>query len=351
MVHEAVLVACVLGLGLTPLARAAAVRGRVVDAPDHRKVHERPTPLLGGLAVFAAIAGTVLGLSGAVSPVVLGVVFGGSLFLGIGLADDLRDIGAAKLLVEFGVAWIVVETTGISFHVPWPAFGVLLTVFWIVGVSNAFNCLDCIDGVATGTALVAGAAFLVIAVLTHQRLEMLLAGSIVGAALGFLPYNFHPAKIFLGDAGSLMLGYFVAVLGVMVSPGILSVPALATKAVVLAIPIYDILLVHVMRYRRGTRGLRELLTSTGKDHLPHRLMNYGLSQPMAAAALVLASAVTGAAGIGLVLTHSVVSAIVIGLIVLSTLMVLERGWGVAVRHLEVMAPAAGVGGSSAGETD
>ena len=343
MAPETLIIACVLGLGLTPLARAAALRWRVVDVPDHRKIHARPTPLLGGLAVFASIAGAVVWGSGAPTREVLGVLLGGSLLLCIGLADDFRSIGAGKLLVEFGVVWLVVRTTGISFHVPSPVLSTLLTVFWIVGVANAFNCLDCADGVAAGAGLVAAGAFLVIAVLTHQRPEMLLAGAIAGAVLGFLPYNFHPARIFLGDAGSLTLGYLVAALGVMVSPGILSVPALATKVVVLAIPIYDILFVHLMRYRRGTRGLRALLTSTGKDHLPHRLMDQGLSQPAVALTLVVASATTGAAGVALVLTRSAPSAIILGLIAVSTLVVLEPRWETGGRRPEILAPAAAEG--------
>ena len=333
-----------IALGLTPLARAIALRYQVVDVPDDRKIHAHPTPLLGGVAVFIAVAGAsglaslFSGLLPAAGP---GVLFGGLLFLCIGLVDDVHNVGAAKLLLEFVVAWLVVQITGLSFHLPSPIAATTLTVFWIVGVANALNCLDCADGVATGIGLVAGGAILAIAILTRQPLVMLLAAAIVGAALGFLPYNVHPAKIFLGDAGSLTFGYLVAIIAVMVSPGVLSVPALASKAVILAIPVYDIIRVHILRFVRGKRRFRELLTSTGKDHLPHRLMARGISRPFVAVVLVVASMATGAAGVALVRVDSAPWAIAIGLTVVATLVILEREWWPVSRRSETLAAAAG----------
>jgi UDP-GlcNAc:undecaprenyl-phosphate GlcNAc-1-phosphate transferase len=210
-------------------------------------------------------------------------------------------------------------------------------------LANAFNCLDCADGVATSIALVAGGAFLVIAIMTRQPLEILLAAAIAGAALGFLPYNLHPARIFLGDAGSLTLGYFVAVLAVLVSPGILSVPALACKAVILAIPVYDIIRVHVLRFTRGKRRLRELLTSTGKDHLPHRLMERGISHSFVSVVLLVASCATGAAGVALATIQSRAWAIPIVLIAVATLLILEREWVTVAQRSERLASAGGLG--------
>jgi UDP-GlcNAc:undecaprenyl-phosphate GlcNAc-1-phosphate transferase len=346
MIFGAIVTAGILALALTPLARALALRFHVVDLPENRKIHAHPVPLLGGVAVYLAVAATVLVYSGPLTRATWGVIFGGGALLGIGLVDDARNVGSVKLALEFAIAAAVVSITGLSFHLPWPAVAHLLTILWIVGVVNAFNCLDCADGVAAGIGLVCGCAFLVLAVLTHQPVEVTLAAAIVGASLGFLPFNRHPAKIFLGDAGSLTLGYFVATLGVMVSPGILSVPALAAKAVILAIPIYDILFVHFRRYRRGQRRLGELLTSTGKDHLPHRLMDRGLSHSAAAATITLAAAATGVAGITLVTVHSAVGALTIAAAVAATIGILEREWVAAVRR-----PGSGISAPTPSEGD
>jgi UDP-GlcNAc:undecaprenyl-phosphate GlcNAc-1-phosphate transferase len=317
------LLACILSLVLTPLARVLAVRWHMVDRPDPRKIHRYSTPVLGGLAVFAAAAIPVLLLTG-ITRQGIAFVLGGAFFLTVGLIDDLRSVGAGKLLVEFGVAFLVVWGTGQVFHLPWPILGVALTVAWIVGVANATNCLDCADGVAAGTGLIAALAFLALAVLTHQGLGMVIAASLGGAALGFLPYNVHPARIFLGNAGSLMLGYLIAVLGVEVSSGTHSLAALAAPAVILAIPVYDIIRVHALRFLRGERAIGRLLTSTGKDHLPHRLMDRGLSSRRAALVVWVGSMTTGAAGVALATVHTVSGVVLIGLAVVLAIVLPER---------------------------
>ncbi|HKV45487.1 MAG TPA: MraY family glycosyltransferase [bacterium] len=330
LVYGTLLAALGLAFGLTPLARAAALRCRVVDLPDPRKIHAQPTPLLGGIPLFIAIGGSLMAFSALTGPVPawLGMlVLGGVLFLTIGLVDDVQNVGAAKLLLEFIVAGFVVQTTGLTLHLPWPIAAKALTVVWIVGVANAFNCFDCADGVATGIGLVAGGSFLAIGILTRQEYVILLAIAIVGGALGFLPYNVHPAKIFLGDAGSLTLGYLIAVLGVMVSPGVLSIPGLASKGVILAIPIYDIIRVHLMRFRGGERSLRDLLTSTGKDHLPHRLLSRGVPPSSVAVVITIASLATGACGVALAMVNSVIAAAAIGLVAVAALALVEREWG------------------------
>ncbi len=335
-------IAFLFALGLTPLARGLALRCGLVDYPARRKIHQRPTPLLGGLALFAAIAATSLLLS-AMSRVALGVLLGGSLFLVLGFVDDLRDLGAGKLLAEFGVAWLVVQVTGARFHLPWQPAAVALTVVWIVGVANAFNCLDCADGVAAATGLAAAGSFLAIALLTHQRLEIVLAAAILGASMGFLPYNLHPARIFLGDAGSLVLGYGVAMLGVLLSPGLFTVPAVAAPTVILAIPIADFLVVHWKRFRNGQRSLRGLLTSAGKDHLPHRLMGRGVSPHGVTVVMLTASLWTGIAGVALATINTVPGAILIVMMVATVLVLAEREWvtaGVRVPSTLVSSPGA-----------
>jgi len=322
-------IALIVALGLTPLARSVATRFGVVDYPAHRKIHQRPTPLLGGLAFFAAVAVATIAsprLFVFESRLVWGVLLGGALFLVLGLVDDLRDLGAWKLLLEFGIAWLVVEVTSASFYLPWQPVAVALTVLWIVGIANAFNCLDCADGVAAVSGLGAAAAFLTMGLLGHLRMEVVWAAAILGACAGFLRYNLHPARIFLGDAGSLVLGYFVAMVGVLLSPSLYTVPAIAAPIVVLAIPIADFLLVHWKRFHNGERSLRRLLTSAGKDHLPHRLMARGVTPHGLTVTMLVASVVLGMAALAIAAVNTAAAAIFIVVLVAAALFLAEREW-------------------------
>jgi UDP-GlcNAc:undecaprenyl-phosphate GlcNAc-1-phosphate transferase len=319
------LTAFLIAAAFTPLVRAAAVRWGVVDHPLPRKIHRQPVPLLGGVAVVVAFGITAIAFAGTGAKVI-GVVVGAVLFLAIGLLDDLRDHGGSKLAIEFAVAWFLVMITGERFHVPLPGIGTLFTVLWVVGVANAFNCLDCADGVAVAVGATAAAAFGAVAALTQQWVPAVMAAGLMGGLLGFLPFNLHPVKTFLGNAGSLSVGYLVAALGVIVSPGVLSVPAMAIPIVVLAIPIVDFLLVHYRRYQQGTRNLKKLLTSTGKDHLPHRLLGRGFSTSKMGTVMLLGSVCTGAAGFTLAAANTVVGAIATSMLVVAVLIVLDREW-------------------------
>ena len=293
----ALLLAAILSFGLTPVVRRLSLRHGIVDLPGHRKIHSRPTALLGGLAIFAAVAGTAFLLQAVNRPVFI-LLLGGAAMLGIGLADDAYDIGASKFVAELILAALVVAASGLSFRFPWPSLSPILTVLWIVGVVNAFNCLDCADGAASTTGLVGALALLTVALATHRQAEALLAAAIAGALVGFLPYNLAPARIFLGDAGSLTLGYLLAMVAVMHAPATFAVPAVVSPALILAVPIYDIVRVHLVRFIKGERSIPRLLTSSGKDHLPHRLLERGVSQRKVPLVLMLASGVVAAVGIG-----------------------------------------------------
>ena len=306
----ALLLAAILSFGLTPVVRRLSMRHGIVDLPGHRKIHSRPTALLGGLAVFAAVAGTAF-LMHAVNRPVFILLLGGAAMLGIGLADDAYDIGASKFVAELILAALVVAASGLSFRFPWPSLSPILTVLWIVGVVNAFNCLDCADGAASTTGLVGALALLTVALATHRQAEALLAAAIAGALVGFLPYNLAPARIFLGDAGSLTLGYLLAMVAVMHAPATFAVPAVVSPALILAVPIYDIVRVHLVRFIKGERSIPRLLTSSGKDHLPHRLLERGVSQRKVPLVLMLASGVVAAVGIGVSTLRSPSAALVV----------------------------------------
>lgn len=272
--------------------------------PSARKIHGRPTPLFGGIGVLLAftLSATLFLRPMRVDQMVL-LLAGAAAFSLIGLLDDLYDVGAPKLAAEAIVVVAIVWAGGIDVKLPWPYAGEVLAVLWILGVANAFNCLDCVDGVATGTAAVI-ALLLIPLALFWDHLGVAIAGAaLAGSALGFLRFNFSPARIFLGDAGSLMLGFLAAALPAALVPSREHHAALVTwiaPVLLLGIPVGDFLLVHVRRYLRGVTDLRCLLTSTGRDHLPHRLLDAGLTSRRAAVWLYGSTALTGGSGVALV---------------------------------------------------
>jgi UDP-GlcNAc:undecaprenyl-phosphate GlcNAc-1-phosphate transferase len=176
----------------------------------------------------------------------------------------------------------------------------LVSVLWIVGVINAMNCLDCADGAAGGTCAIVFAALAAIAVSNgrHFICQASLAG--MGGVLGFLIYNRPPARVFLGDSGSTFLGLMAAVIAILAGPKGAQPGQFPLAALVLCIPVYDIIWVHFRRYRAGIRSIRDLLASTGKDHLPHRLMAHGYSKAACMGTLMLLSALTAEAVYGLI---------------------------------------------------
>ena len=259
----------VLALAGTPLVRAVACRVGAIDHPDPRRVHLSPTPLLGGLAIFGA-AVLALSFTHTLERHFLGGLIGGGVILLVGIWDDLYHISpktklfgqilAAALLLPFGIA---VETIGVSW------LDGLLTIFWVVGVTNAFNLIDNMDGLSAGLAVVASLAFFAVASHVGQYLVAATALALGGACLGFLRYNFgrKPARIFMGDTGSLFLGYMLAVLAVRLA---YDSPRWITPLVpiaILAVPIFDTSFVTINRIRA-----HRPIYQGGKDHTSHRLV-------------------------------------------------------------------------------
>lgn len=291
----------------------------MLDFPSDRKIHRRPTPLLGGLAVFVAFtASTAASIRpGRLDQMVL-LLAGAAAFSLIGLLDDLRDAGAWKLGLEAAVVVTIVRLGGVNVQLPWPYAGEILAVLWILGVANALNCFDCADGVAAGTVAVNACLLVPLAVFWARPGVGIAAAALAGAVLGFLPYNFSPARIFLGNAGSLMLGFLVAALPATLIPSREHHAALVSwiaPILLLGVPVGDFLLVHVRRYRNGLRNPLRLMTSTGKDHLPHRLLNAGWSARRTALWLYGATGLVGASAVGLVLVGPIAAAFPLGVLV------------------------------------
>lgn len=276
-------VALIASLAITLPVRQFAVRIGMVDHPGPRKIHLHPIPLLGGIAIYAAvILALVVSKHGRPLGEILAILAGATLLLLVGTLDDRGLLHhQLKLLVAMPLAALIVLLSGIhaqvfSALVPGPlgsAADAALTIFWITGITAAFSILDYMDGLCAGIAAICSFFLAILATLNGQVPAGTLAAAVAGAALGFLRWNFSPAKIFMGDGGAMLLGFLVATLALE-----LRVRAVSQKAawlapiLVLAAPIFDTTLVSISRMRRGLIPF----TNPGKDHAGHRLANSGL---------------------------------------------------------------------------
>ncbi len=310
----AFLVSVLSAAALTPLVRALARRLGLLDhALTSRKVHGRPIPRLGGVAIVLGFFVPVLGLFLTDSGVgrlfygepsrAFGLILGGLAIALLGVYDDLRGTGArAKFTVQFGVALAMyllgfrVEQIASPFGDPiqlgW--LGLPFTLLWIVGVVNAMNLIDGLDGLAGGVALIAVGSTFLVALGRGEPLMMLFTAALAGSILGFLFYNFNPASIFMGDTGSMFLGFILAVSALRTHQKGATAVAMLVPIVALGLPIGDTLLSIT---RRAVRGVP--LFHSDRGHIHHRLMALGLSQRQTVFVLYGLCLLLGAAAVGL----------------------------------------------------
>jgi UDP-GlcNAc:undecaprenyl-phosphate GlcNAc-1-phosphate transferase len=283
------LLAALVTVGLVPPLQALARRIGLLDHPDARKQHQGAVPLVGGLAIYVGILTTVL-----VYPLYLrdsavsAILLAGALLLVIGVLDDRYEVSATLKLL-FQVAAVAVVMSGgvkVTFLPPtWWGTGleVLITAVWLIGVTNAVNFLDGVDGLATSLTIVTALAFGLVAVQTNQPFFLLLCAALAGACVGFLPYNFRPrpASAFLGDAGATLLGFMLASIAIVGEWGGAGGTTLdiIVPLLILGVPIFDTTFITITRIVDGRiRTFREWLEYTGRDHFHHRLLNLGLNR-------------------------------------------------------------------------
>lgn len=272
------------------VTRAAYKLGRV-DKPDARKVHTVPIPRLGGVAIVlgfgAALTVVEWLMPGALIPrhgPFVGLFLGAAMVFGIGIADDLKPLPAkVKLVLQIAAAGVAV---GLGVRIDFlsapfgpglwllpPAIAVGLSVFWLVGITNTINLIDGLDGLAGGVSLIAAGTTAVIAYQTHQTSIAMVALALMGATIGFLRYNWNPAKIFMGDSGSLFLGFTLAALSIVGVLKLVATAALLVPLLILGVPIFDTAFAIGRRLLAG-----KPIFSPDRGHLHHRLLGLGFSQ-------------------------------------------------------------------------
>ena len=303
--------------------RAFALRVGMVDLPGPRKVHHTPIPLLGGLAMYAAVVTAVLlAFPGQVRAQIAGILVGATLVAAVGILDDRGWLHhQVKLFVGMPAAAGILLLSGIRAQVFSPLLqgsigvflDVALTVLWVVGITASFSILDHMDGLCAGVAAMSSVFFALLAYLNGQTLVTILAASVLGAATGFLRWNFKPAKIFMGDGGAMFLGFLMATLGLKLRmENAAHLSACLAPVLILGVAIFDTTLVTISRARRGLLPF----ATPGKDHAAHRLSNLGLGYRGAVITLYLLGAVGGWAA--LFVSHlSTRGALVLGTLVLA----------------------------------
>jgi UDP-GlcNAc:undecaprenyl-phosphate/decaprenyl-phosphate GlcNAc-1-phosphate transferase len=273
--------AMVIVWGLTPVVGGFARRMGVLDQPAARKIHQVATPRLGGIAIFfGVIVPGLLFLSQ--EPVVRGILAGAALVTLLGVMDDTRDIpplaklagqlGVALLLVLYGVRveWITVPGIGV---IPLGWVGIPFSVIWVVSFMNIVNFIDGMDGLAAGVCAISAFAFTIIAVSLGQYDMAILAAIVAGATTGFLWHNFHPASIFMGDSGALLLGFLLGAISLQGTLKGVATVALLIPLLVLGIPIFDTGFAIARRVKN-----RRPIYAADRGHLHHRFTNLGYSQ-------------------------------------------------------------------------
>ena len=305
----AFILALAISFACTPAVRMLAIKIKAVDVPkDNRRMHKVPIPRMGGLAIFAGFLVSVLFF------VPLGnefrsILIGALILVVLGIIDDIVALKPRTKFAGQIIAALIPALSGVSIHgivnpfVPGQystlgIFSIPLTVIWIVGITNAVNFIDGLDGLACGVSAIATVTMFIIAVLFGETYIALMMAALAGACLGFLPYNMNPAKIFMGDTGSMFLGYILATVSIQGLFKFYAVISFAVPFILLGLPIFDTGFAIVRRLLKGQSPLQ-----ADRGHVHHRLIDLGFDQKQSVAILYAFSALMGLTAVILARTN------------------------------------------------
>ncbi|GAE00577.1 undecaprenyl-phosphate N-acetylglucosaminyl 1-phosphate transferase [Clostridium botulinum B str. Osaka05] len=293
--------AIVLSVILTPIVKKAAFILGVVDIPkDERKIHKKPIPLLGGIAIYISFVVALILKKGHLTLEEIGIILGSTVIVIGGFIDDKYDISPIKKIIFQLAAAICLIMCGlkiqfitnpfdqVTLYVGLHALAIPITILWVIGITNALNLIDGLDGLAAGVALISCITMFVIAVLNQRWEAAILTSILSGSILGFLPYNFNPASIFMGDTGSQLLGFLLAAISIEGAIKSATAFAIVVPILALGLPIYDTLFAMIRRKING-----KPIMQADRGHLHHRLLDMGLTQRQAVIIMYLISAVLG----------------------------------------------------------
>ena len=322
-------VAAVLSYFFTPPVKNFAHKVGAIDVPkDARRMHKKPIPRLGGLAIYGGFLCSIL-IFGQLDETMLCVLLGAAIIVALGIFDDVLALGAKlKFVVQIVAAAIPVCIGDLQIGLftnlnplsdtPFVHLGILAvpaTIIWIVGITNAVNLIDGLDGLAVGVSSIAAITMLAVALLTGNMPIAITMAALAGACIGFMPYNLNPAKIFMGDTGSTFLGYMLATVSIMGLFKFYAVISFAVPFLILGLPIFDTANAIIRRVAAGRSPM-----SPDRGHVHHKLIDMGFNQKQAVAILYAISATLGLTAV--VLTSSgEVKAIVLLLEVLAAILV------------------------------
>ncbi len=297
----ALALAAAVSFASTPLVKALSVKVGAVDVPkDGRRMHDHPIPRMGGLAIFFGFVAAML-LMVPLDTERKGMLLGAVIIVVLGIFDDIYALPAKpKFLVQIAAALIavlagnrieVLSNPNIFSPNPYWELGMLsipVTVVWILAITNSVNFIDGLDGLACGVSTISAATMLVIALLVSERDVALMMAALVGACMGFLPYNFNPAKIFMGDTGSTFLGFIMATMSVEGMFKQYTIISFVVPFLMLGLPIFDVCFAVVRRVSHGQSPMKP-----DRGHVHHRLIDMGFSQKQAVGVLYVISAILG----------------------------------------------------------
>ena len=319
-----ILIAFLVSYAATPIVKRLAKKVGALDIPDDdRHIHKKPIPRLGGLAIFYGFIVAVLCFAD-IDRATRGVLIGSVIIVGLGVIDDIFQLKALpKFLVQI-IAASVVVCHGLEIHyisnpnifsehayLPFNMWSAPITILWIVIVTNAVNLIDGLDGLAVGVSSISCVSLLAISLVTKEINIAILTAAVAGAAFGFLPYNLHPAKIFMGDTGSTFLGFFLGCISVMGLFKSYAVISFAVPLLILGLPIFDTMFAIIRRLLR-----RQSPMSADREHLHHRLIDMGFSQRQAVLILYIASALLSMSAVVLMMSGTERSIILIFSVIL-----------------------------------
>ena len=331
----AFVISCVTTLIITPFMMKLAIKLKAVDRPNNkRKMHQAPKPSMGGLAIFIGVAAGFIYLQ-PVHAQLNAVIIGACVMIITGILDDIFELKAIyKLAGQITSAVVVVSSGLVIDKITMPfigtvyleGFGIVLTIFWIVAASNAINLIDGLDGLAAGVSAIALSSILVMALIDYRIVVVYLSIILIGSCVGFLFYNFHPSRIFMGDTGALFLGYAIAIVSMLGLFKNVAFFSFIVPVIVLAIPIFDT--IHAIIRRKINK---QSIATADTKHIHYQLMNMGYSHRASVLIIYGFSIFFGFMAVVFNSATLLTSLIVLGIIILAIQLIAEIA-GITLHH-------------------